>query len=112
MPSTRNSLARIRRRALRSAASFWASRSRSIAWRFCLTERSTAFQKGAQHARNIRITHMADLESRTVNKVMWRLLPFLMACYFIAFLDRVNVGFAHLQMSSSLGLSEAAFGFG
>jgi ACS family tartrate transporter-like MFS transporter len=55
---------------------------------------------------------MADLAPRTVNKVMWRLLPFLMACYFVAFLDRVNVGFAHLQMSKSLGMSEAAFGFG
>ena len=55
---------------------------------------------------------MADLVPRTVNKVMWRLLPFLMACYFVAFLDRVNVGFAHLQMSKSLGMSEAAFGFG
>jgi ACS family tartrate transporter-like MFS transporter len=55
---------------------------------------------------------MADLAPRTINKVMWRLLPFLMACYFVAFLDRVNVGFAHLQMSQSLGMSEAAFGFG
>jgi ACS family tartrate transporter-like MFS transporter len=55
---------------------------------------------------------MADLAPRTVNKVMWRLLPFLMACYFVAFLDRVNVGFAHLQMSRSLGMSDAAFGFG
>jgi ACS family tartrate transporter-like MFS transporter len=55
---------------------------------------------------------MNDLAPRTVNKVMWRLLPFLMACYFVAFLDRVNVGFAHLQMSKSLGMSEAAFGFG
>lgn len=55
---------------------------------------------------------MADLAPRTVNKVMWRLLPFLMACYFVAFLDRVNVGFAHLQMSKALGMSEAAFGFG
>jgi MFS family permease len=43
---------------------------------------------------------------------MWRLMPFLMLCYFMAFLDRVNVGFAHLQMSQSLGMSELAFGFG
>jgi ACS family tartrate transporter-like MFS transporter len=55
---------------------------------------------------------MAELGLRTIDKVMWRLLPFLMACYFVAFLDRVNVGFAHLQMSKSLGMSEAAFGFG
>jgi ACS family tartrate transporter-like MFS transporter len=55
---------------------------------------------------------MAELEVRTIRKVMWRLMPFLMLCYFMAFLDRVNVGFAHLQMSQSLGMSEVAFGFG
>jgi len=44
---------------------------------------------------------MAELERRTVRKVIWRLLPFLMLCYFMAFLDRVNVGFAHLQMSNA-----------
>lgn len=55
---------------------------------------------------------MAGLETRTIRKVMWRLMPFLMLCYFMAFLDRVNVGFAHLQMSQSLGMSEVAFGFG
>jgi MFS family permease len=55
---------------------------------------------------------MAELEFRTVRKVMWRLMPFLMICYFMAFLDRVNIGFAHLQMSESLGMSETAFGFG
>jgi MFS family permease len=55
---------------------------------------------------------MAELETRTVRKVMWRLLPFLMLCYVVAFLDRVNVGFAHLQMNESLGMSEVAYGFG
>jgi ACS family tartrate transporter-like MFS transporter len=55
---------------------------------------------------------MAELENRTTRKVMWRLLPFLMICYFMAFLDRVNVGFAHLQMNESMGMSEVAFGFG
>ena len=55
---------------------------------------------------------MGDVEKRTINKVMWRLIPFLFACYFVAYLDRVNVGFAKLQMSSALGLSEAAYGLG
>ena len=55
---------------------------------------------------------MAELEARTIRKVMWRLMPFLMFCYFMAFLDRVNVGFAHLQMSEALRMSEVAFGFG
>src|SRR6185437_17029858 len=49
---------------------------------------------------------------RTIGKVLWRLMPFLVVCYFVAYLDRVNVGFAKLQMNSALGLSEAAYGFG
>src|SRR5438045_7163972 len=43
---------------------------------------------------------------------MWRLLPFLIVCYFVAYLDRVNVGFAALQMNAALGFSESVFGFG
>ncbi|VVE71977.1 MFS transporter [Pandoraea captiosa] len=45
-------------------------------------------------------------------KISLRLLPFLTLCYMFAFLDRINVGFAKLQMQSSLGLSDAAYGFG
>jgi sugar phosphate permease len=41
-----------------------------------------------------------------------RLLPLLFACYIVAYLDRVNIGFAKLQMSASLELSDAAYGFG
>ena len=55
---------------------------------------------------------MFELENRTVKKVMWRLMPFLFICYFVAYLDRVNVGFAKLQMNSALGMSDSAFGFG
>lgn len=45
-------------------------------------------------------------------KVTLRLLPFIGLCYLVAYLDRVNVGFAKLQMLSDLKLSEAAYGFG
>ncbi len=55
---------------------------------------------------------MDEIEKRTIGKVMWRLLPFLIVCYFVAYLDRVNVGFAALQMNAALGFSESAFGFG
>ena len=56
---------------------------------------------------------MADaLEARTLNRVAWRFIPFLILCYFVAYLDRVNVGFAKLTMDAQLGLSETAFGFG
>ena len=52
------------------------------------------------------------LEKATMRKVILRLVPFLMACYFCALLDRVNVGFAALQMNKDLGLTPAMFGFG
>ena len=55
---------------------------------------------------------MEDVEKRVISKVMWRLIPFLIVCYFVAYLDRVNVGFAKLHMNQALGLSEAAFGLG
>lgn len=45
-------------------------------------------------------------------KVTWRLMPFLLACYLVAYLDRVNIGFAKLQMASSLGFSDTAYGLG
>lgn len=53
-----------------------------------------------------------DAAERAYARVTWRLLPFLGACYLIAYLDRVNVGFARLHMLADLGLSEAAYGFG
>ena len=52
------------------------------------------------------------LEKRAYGKVFWRLVPFLMLCYVVAYLDRVNVGFAKLQMAQDLGFSETVFGLG
>lgn len=53
-----------------------------------------------------------DFAEATYRKVTWRLIPFLLLCYVAAYLDRVNVGFAKLQMLSELHLSEAAYGLG
>jgi len=47
------------------------------------------------------------LEDATYAKVTWRLIPFLFICYVAAYLDRVNVGFAKLQMLSDLQFSES-----
>jgi len=55
---------------------------------------------------------MENLEKRVIGKVMRRLIPFLIVCYFVAYLDRVNVSFAALHMNQAVGLSEAAFGLG
>jgi MFS family permease len=46
------------------------------------------------------------------DKVTWRLIPFLMALWILAWLDRVNIGFAKLQMLSDLKFSEAVYGLG
>ena len=52
-----------------------------------------------------------DIERATMRRVILRLVPFLMVCYFFALLDRVNIGFAALQMNKDLGLTPAMFGF-
>ena len=51
-------------------------------------------------------------EEATFRKIAWRLIPFLFLCYIVAFLDRVNVGFAKLQMAGDLHYSDAVYGFG
>lgn len=48
---------------------------------------------------------------RLYTKVALRLLPLLFLCYVTAYLDRINVGFAKLQMQSDLGLSDSVYGF-
>lgn len=53
-----------------------------------------------------------DEEAATYTKVAWRLLPFLFLCYVCAYLDRINVSFAKLQMAQDLALSDAVYGLG
>lgn len=54
----------------------------------------------------------ARLETETMRAVIWRLVPFLMLCYFFNLLDRSNIGVAALQMRPQLGLSATAYGLG
>jgi MFS transporter, ACS family, tartrate transporter len=54
----------------------------------------------------------ADVGARAIRRVRRRLIPFLALLYFIAYLDRVNVGFAALQMNAALGLSPLEYGRG
>ena len=58
------------------------------------------------------MTTAEQFEAKTYSKVDWRLIPFLFLCYILAYLDRVNVGFAKLQMLKDLSLSDAAFATG
>jgi ACS family tartrate transporter-like MFS transporter len=54
----------------------------------------------------------AELEARVLRKITLRIVPFVMLLYFIAFIDRVNIGFAALTMNKDLGFSASVFGFG
>ncbi len=53
-----------------------------------------------------------EFEAQTYRKVDVRVVPFLFLCYILAYLDRVNVGFAKLQMLKELSMSDAAFASG
>lgn len=55
---------------------------------------------------------VSTVRSNAYRKTAWRLMPFLMLCYLCAYLDRVNVGFAKLQMMNDLALSETVYGLG
>jgi sugar phosphate permease len=57
-------------------------------------------------------TTESAIEASAMRLVAWRLLPFLMLCYFVSFVDRVNAGFAALEMNKDLNLSPAVFGLG
>src|SRR6202048_4863752 len=56
--------------------------------------------------------NISDVGQGARRRIAWRLLPFLFILYFIAYLDRVNVGFAGLEMSRSLGFTDRVFGLG
>ncbi|ASW10804.1 MFS transporter [Rhizobium sp. 11515TR] len=53
-----------------------------------------------------------ELETRVLRKITWRIVPFIMVLYLIAFIDRVNIGFASLTMNQDLGFSSTVFGVG
>ena len=54
----------------------------------------------------------ASLEAATMRRVSWRLLPFLLLAYLISYIDRVNIGFASLQMNKAVGIDPKTYGLG
>lgn len=54
----------------------------------------------------------AELAASTHRTVTWRLMPLLLVCYLFAHLDRINIGFAKMQMSQDLHLSDTVYGLG
>jgi D-galactonate transporter len=53
-----------------------------------------------------------ETEKGVYAKVSWRIMPLLLICYMIAYLDRINIGYAQLQMKQTLPFSDAAYGVG
>ena len=58
------------------------------------------------------IKSTSKIEAYVYSKITWRVMPFLFLCYVLAYVDRVNVGFAKLQMQQELGMSDSVYGFG
>lgn len=58
------------------------------------------------------LTFTPEFEKRVYRRVTRRLIPFLFLCYIFAYVDRVNVGFAKLQMQQDLGISDSVYGIG
>src|SRR5476649_2603887 len=52
------------------------------------------------------------LEAATMRRVSWRLMPFLVLAYLLCYIDRVNVGFASLQMNQAVGIDPKIYGLG
>ena len=53
-----------------------------------------------------------DKEQQLYRKVSWRIIPILLTAYILAYLDRVNIGFAKLQMLNDLHFNETIYGLG
>jgi len=69
-------------------------------------------QRPSDSAYAVGATANVPISAVTLRKVTWRLIPFLLILCVIAWLDRVNVSFAGLQMNADLGFSSTVFGFG
>lgn len=70
-------------------------------------------RKAALHADMPAETRVpGDADHALYLKVALRLVPLLIVCYVVAYLDRINVGFAKLQMQDALGFSDAVYGLG
>ena len=53
-----------------------------------------------------------SVETATINRIYWRIIPLFFAMMFLNYLDRINIGFAALRMNQDLGFGPTVFGFG
>jgi ACS family tartrate transporter-like MFS transporter len=74
---------------------------------FCYDTKSSSRQDSLQDNQTILTPNQSRL---LFSKITWRLIPLLFICYIVAYIDRINVGFAKLQLREVLGVSEDVFG--
>src|SRR5215510_3485058 len=77
-----------------------------------LPEHNQNPQTGRKPPVSTTATVSPELEKATFAKISVKLIPFLFLCYIVAFLDRVNVGFAKLQMAGDLKFSDTVYSVG
>jgi D-galactonate transporter len=58
------------------------------------------------------IPRVDDHVEAVYSKVSWRIMPLLVICYLVAYLDRINIGYAQLQMKQTLPFGDAVYGLG
>lgn len=70
---------------------------------------STAAAQAPDNAEQALRVQEADA---TYRKILWRIMPFMMLCYVVSFIDRSNIGFAKLHFIADLGFNDAIYGIG
>ena len=67
---------------------------------------------GGMQGQGVHLQEQEKEQRQLYGRVTWRLVPFFCLCYLAAYLDRINVGLAKLQMQQDLGFSETVYGLG
>jgi sugar phosphate permease len=80
--------------------------------RACPANTNQKLSKAGRRPQVSTATVTPEFEKATFAKVSLKLIPFLFLCYIVAFLDRVNVGFAKLQMAGDLHYSDTVYSLG
>src|SRR5258708_16133469 len=75
------------------------------------TDHTVASTNEIGTASEVVLTAAIGIEKRRIRKLQLRLLPFLLLLYVVAFIDRINIGFAALTMNKDMGLNSQQFGF-
>jgi len=103
-------------RRIKSRLGMWHFDNPSAICYLCLNSTQKGFNRMNSFRHNGSDIRHSDsgslLEKKAIMRITLRLIPFMFILYIVAYLDRVNVGFAALQMNADLNLSHAAFGFG